>query len=178
VTVLLVPGLWNSGPENPQSVWERERTDCVRVVQRDWETPARDEWVATLQAAVTRTDGPVVLAAHSLGCALVAHWARSPGASTERVHGALLVAPTDPEAPSYPAGPTGFAPMPREKLPFRTLVVASSNDVYVSMERAREYARAWGARLVDAGPVGHINADSKLGRWVFGEKLLDELLAT
>ena len=67
--------------------------------------------------------------------------------------------------------------MPRERLPFRAIVVASSDDVYVSMERAREYAAAWGARLVDAGPVGHINADSKLGRWTFGEQLLDELAA-
>ena len=35
--ILLVPGLWNSGPEHWQSYWERERTDCRRVLQKDWE---------------------------------------------------------------------------------------------------------------------------------------------
>jgi predicted alpha/beta hydrolase family esterase len=71
--VLLLPGLWNSGPENPQSYWERERGDCERVVQREWETPRREEWVATLEQAVRAARAPVVLSAHSLGCALVAH---------------------------------------------------------------------------------------------------------
>jgi serine hydrolase len=168
--------LWNSGPENPQSYWERGRRDCVRVVQRDWERPACEEWVATLESAVRAADPPLVLSAHSLGCALVAHWAGTAGSSVGRVRGALLVAPSDVDDPAYPEGPTGFTPMPRRRLPFRTLVVASSNDVYVSMQRAREYAEAWGAELVDAGPIGHINADSKLGDWLFGRRLLEGLL--
>lgn len=174
--VLLVPGLWNSGPDNPQSAWERERTDCVRVVQREWERPRRAEWVETLEAAIRRAPEPVVLAAHSLGCALVAHWAGRPSASLAQVRGALLVAPSDVEQPAYPEGPTGFAPMPRERLPFRSIVVRSSNDVYVSVARAAEFARAWGAEVVDAGPVGHINADSGLGSWEFGQRLLERLL--
>jgi predicted alpha/beta hydrolase family esterase len=174
--VLLLPGLWNSGPENPQSYWERERGDCVRVVQDDWETPRREVWVATLEQAVRGARDPVVLSAHSLGCALLAHWAESAGASVGRIRGALLVAPSDVEAPSYPAGPTGFDPMPRRKLPFQAIVVASSNDKYVSMERASTFAAAWGARLVAAGALGHINADSDLGNWPAGQKLLDDLL--
>ena len=85
-------------------------------------------------------DGPVVFAAHSLGCALVAHWAASSKQLT-RVRGALLVAPSDVEAPSYPAGTVGFAPMPLRKLPFSSIVVASSDDEYVAPERATQLHR-------------------------------------
>ena len=174
--ILLVPGLWNSGPENWQSYWERERGDCRRVVQGDWERPRREDWVATLEEAVRAAPAPVVLAAHSLACATVAHWAASAGASVGKVRGALLVAPSDVESPRYPEGPTGFAPMPRQPLPFPTLVVASSDDMYVSPERAREYAAAWNARLVEVGALGHINADSKLGNWPQGQALLAQLV--
>src|SRR5437764_7761039 len=106
--VLLLPGLWNSGPENWQSYWERERKDCVRVVQSDWETPRREDWVLTLERAVAAAPRPVVLAAHSLGCALVAHWAASPRASIQQVRGALLDAPCDDEAASYPCWSIGL----------------------------------------------------------------------
>ena len=174
--VLLLPGLWNSGPENWQSYWERERDDCLRVVQSEWETPRREDWVATLEKAVAAAPEPVVLAAHSLACTLVAHWAGSPGATIRNVRGALLVAPSDVEAPSYPKGPRGFEPMPQRPLPFRAVVVASSDDPYVSLPRARQFAQAWGARLFEAGALGNINADSRLGSWPQGQALLGELL--
>src|SRR3954468_10163898 len=114
--VLLVPGLWNSGPENWQSYGERERGDCVRVVQSDWETPRREDWVRTLEKAVATAPEPVVLAAHSLACTLVAHWAGSPGATGGNGGGAVMVAPGAVEAPPSPKGPRGFEPMPRRTL--------------------------------------------------------------
>jgi predicted alpha/beta hydrolase family esterase len=174
--ILLVPGLWNSGPEHWQSYWERERTDCRRVLQREWETPRCGDWVAALDAAVAGSSLPVVLAAHSLGCALVAHWA-SGSRHLGKVRGALLVAPSDVEAPSYPTGTTGFAPMPLRKLPFRSIVVMSSDDQYVTPGRARQFAQAWGSQLVDVGPKGHINSASGLGMWPEGFALVEELRA-
>jgi predicted alpha/beta hydrolase family esterase len=173
-SVLIIPGLYNSGPEHWQSHWERARGDCLRVEQRDWDTPTRADWVATLDAAVSTMRGPPVLVAHSTGCATVAHWAATAGA---RARGALLVAPSDPEAPSYPPGPVGFSPMPMAKLPFPTIVVASDDDEYVTPERAAAFAHAWGARLVRLGRAGHINSGSGLGSWLDGQRLLEELLA-
>jgi len=96
-------------------------------------------------------------------------------ANLERVRGALLVAPSDPEGPSYPEGPTGFAPMPLQRLPFPSIVVASRDDQYVTIERAREYATAWGSELVDVGDAGHINSSSGLGSWPAGYGLLQRL---
>jgi len=50
--VLLLPGLYDSGPEHWQSYWEREVPGATRIVQRDWDTPAREEWVEALEDAV------------------------------------------------------------------------------------------------------------------------------
>lgn len=178
VTTLLLPGLFDSGPDHWQSHWQRSDPTCRRVEQADWATPRCVDWVATLDAAIEALDGPAVLVAHSSACALVAHWAR--GASTarlDRVRGALLVAPTDPDGPHYPAGPTGFAPLPMDRLPFASIVVASIDDRYVTPTRARQYAAAWGSTFVGIGAAGHINGASGLGAWPEGQALLLRLRA-
>ena len=94
------------------------------------------------------------------------------------MHGALLVAPSDVDAPSYPAGPTGFGPMPLDPVPFPTIVVASDDDPYVALDRARLFAGRWGSELVEAPGTGHLNSDSGLGDWPGGLALVDRLLRT
>lgn len=176
IRTLILPGLYDSGPEHWQSHWERADPTCVRVQQVDWDMPRREDWQATLDAAIGAAPTPALLVAHSSSCALVAHWAAvALPERLARVRGALLVAPSDPEAPSYPAGPTGFAPMPLARLPFPAIVVASTNDEYVTAARARTFADAWGAALVDVGPLGHVNSASGLGAWPAGRALLDRL---
>jgi len=64
------------------------------------------------------------------------------------------------------------------KLPFPSILVASSNDPWLTMECAREFATAWGSQLENAGPAGHINADSGFGPWPIGEMLLGELMSS
>jgi predicted alpha/beta hydrolase family esterase len=174
VTVLTIPGLWNSGTEHWQSYWERSY-GYRRVLQREWETPDRAEWVATLEAAAAATTGPLVLAGHSLGCTLIAYWSAATRHAT-RVRGVLLVAPSDVEAPSYPSGTTGFTPMPHAPLAFPAIVAASTDDPYVTMPRAESFAAAWGARFVSVGAKGHINSDSRLGMWPEGHALLEPWL--
>lgn len=168
--VLTLAGLWNSGPQHWQTLWEARYPQLRRVEHRDWNNPQRDEWVAELDAAVAACQGAPVLLGHSLGCMLAAHWAHS--GSPLRAAGALLVAPADVEAPSYPIAPNGFAPVPLAKLPFPCIVAASTDDPFVSRERARAFAGAWGARFVEIGPAGHVNADSGHGEWPEGERLL------
>jgi predicted alpha/beta hydrolase family esterase len=170
--VLLLPGLHTSGPEHWQSHWEREHPDFQRVEQRDWETPDRQEWVETLNRAIAAETSPAVLVAHSLACCLVAHWAAT---HEGPVHGALLVGPSDVEAASYPPGTTGFAPMPLARLPFPSIVVASTDDPYITVSRAERFAAAWGSRLEVVGALGHINSASGLGSWPEGFAFLREL---
>ncbi|MFP5394414.1 MAG: RBBP9/YdeN family alpha/beta hydrolase [Gammaproteobacteria bacterium] len=168
--VLTLPGLGDSGPRHWQTLWERKHPDWRRVTHRDWVKPEQAEWVAELDAAILLSEGPPLLVAHSLACALVAHWAQS--GSTMAVAGAILVAPADPEAPGFPPEASGFAPMPMARLPFPTIVVASSSDPYVTPERAAAFAQAWGSRLIELGDAGHINADSGHGDWPAGERIV------
>lgn len=171
--VLTIPGLWNSGPEHWQTVWERERPDCRRVELGCWDDPIRNVWMSRVDQAVHEAQGDVVLVAHSLGCHAVAWWARLLGPSgMSRIRGALLVAPPDVDLAGADARLARFGPTPTVALPFPALVVASRDDHYATIERSRAMADAWGAFLVDVGELGHINAASALGEWSQGQQLL------
>ena len=173
---LILPGLHNSDPDHWQSRWEAEDETLQRVIQDNWETPHCAEWVARLEQALESTGTETLLVAHSAGCALVAHWAV--GCQRGRVRGARLVAPSDPEAANFPSGPSGFAPMPLVRFPFPTVVVASSNDPFVTVVRAQTFARAWGSKFVMIGEAGHINSSSGLSDWPEGLVLLNTLRET
>lgn len=185
-SLIIIPGRDNSGPEHWQTLWEGKFFGCVRVAQRDWAAPRREAWVAGLEETVAAQPGPVILIAHSLGCITVAHWAAqrvAPPAPAGRarkgpgVAAALLVAPPDLTRPGAdPAMVGSFLPVPHSRLPFRSIVVASTNDPYGSIGVARELAQAWGSEFVDVGALGHINADSNLRDWPQGQSLLRKLM--
>jgi predicted alpha/beta hydrolase family esterase len=103
----------------------------------------------------------------------VAHLAQT---TKHHIKGAFLVAPSDPLGDAYPPEPQGFAPVPLVRLPFPSIVVASEDDIYVSLEQAKRYAEAWGSRFVNIGAQGHINSASNLGEWQEGLALLQTLL--
>lgn len=175
--VLTIPGLNNSGPGHWQTIWEEKRGDCERVDLGSWASPNRNSWVTRLDAAIGEVDGPVILAAHSLGCLAVAWWgALQSQAYGWPVAGALLVAPPDCDRMETPETIGGFAPVPKMSLPFPSILVASRNDPYIFYERAHSIGKYWGSQVVDAGHSGHINAQSGLGEWRFGQSLLDRLL--
>ncbi|MFJ2778622.1 RBBP9/YdeN family alpha/beta hydrolase [Kitasatospora sp. NPDC087315] len=177
-TYLVLPGYQNSGPEHWQSRWEAaEPAAFRRVRQEDWDHPDPESWVARLDAAVVdaAADGPVVLVAHSLGCVTVARWvAAAPAGRTAAVRGALLVAPADVDHADVQEL-TGFRPVALRPFPFPSVVVSSTDDPWVAPDRARAFARAWGARYVEPGAYGHLNAESGLGDWPAGRNLLLEL---
>jgi len=174
--ILIVPGYTNSGPGHWQSLWEAAMPTARRVQMPSWEHPRRIEWAAALDEAIARagdTGETPLLVAHSLGCLAVVHWALDGG---QPVHGALLVAPPDVERPDTLEILRDFAPIPRFGLPFPSRVVASSDDPYVSIDRARAFAEAWGSDFTDLGPRGHVNTASGFGEWPRGEALLADLL--
>jgi uncharacterized protein len=171
--VLIHPGLGNSGEQHWQTLWELRFPKFIRVQQRDWDTPVCDDWIAVLDEYVMKHDpASIILVGHSLACSTIGYWAAR---HNRKIKGALLVAPSDTEAESYPPGTTGFKPMPTNKLPFPSITVMSTNDPYVSIDRARAFAKAWGSELINLGDAGHINAASNLGFWEFGLELLKRL---
>ncbi|WP_420152990.1 RBBP9/YdeN family alpha/beta hydrolase [Siphonobacter sp.] len=171
-TVLIHPGLGNSGEGHWQTLWQ-DQYNLERVQQRDWETPICTDWVQTLDKAVLRAGvSNVILVGHSLACVTIAYWAEL---YKRPIKAALLVAPSDTEAASYPSGTTGFSPMPTVKLPFPSIVVRSTNDPYMTMERAQDMAEAWGSELITITNAGHINVGSGYGSWPAGLELLQQL---
>jgi predicted alpha/beta hydrolase family esterase len=169
--IYLLPGWQDSGPGHWQTSWESLHGD-TRVVQDDWLWPRRGDWMARLDEVLLAAPAtPVLLAAHSLGCQLVAAWAGH-SRLTGRVAGALLVALPDTERADMPPQLHGWRPMPRAPLPFPAIAVISSDDPYGAPARMRAVAADWGARIVEAGPRGHLNAESGLGDWPEGRALL------
>jgi predicted alpha/beta hydrolase family esterase len=171
--VLILPGWQSSGPAHWQSRWEALYGD-VRVEQHDWMRPLRGDWIARLEDVLLSQTGPSILVAHSLGCLLTAAWA-SHSRNTHLVAGALLVAPGDPEREELQAALKSWMPVPLNKLPFKSILLASQNDPYCSFARATGFANAWGSECIDYGARGHINADSGLGDWPEGRTLLAHL---
>lgn len=168
-SIIIVPGWRDSGPGHWQTLWAERLPQARRVVQDDWHTPTRSAWVARLEETVLEQPGPVVIVAHSLGCITTAHMKPEVAA---RVSGALLVAPADPERRAVLSD---FAPVPYAALPYRSILVASSNDPYCPIRLAGAYARAWGSEFVRLQNAGHINVDSGHGEWPLGRALLQSL---
>jgi hypothetical protein len=169
IQTIIVPGWRDSGPGHWQSLWAERLPNAVRVVQDDWISPTRRAWVATLERNILAAPGPVVVVAHSLGCIATAHVAPE---VAQRIQGALLVAPADPERRAVL---NDFAPVPYARLPYRSVLVASSNDPFCPIRLAGAYARAWGSEFVRLQQAGHINVESGFGEWPLGLALLHSL---
>lgn len=170
---LNVPGLYNSGEAHWQTRWEQLFPETfLRVQQNDWDNPSKDAWVTRLNETIMELDTPTILVAHSLGCITAVHWSVSH--YSPFISGALLVAPADVEN-STKEKLKSFAPVPVDKLDIPTMVVASMDDPFCSMQRAAKWAAYWGARFVGVGNKGHINSDSDLGNWEEGIALKKEL---
>jgi predicted alpha/beta hydrolase family esterase len=174
--ILIVPGLGGSGQHHWQTYLERSFPGASRVHQDDWDRPDREAWTERLAAAVDAAPG-AVLVAHSLGCAVVVHAAAA--RPDLPVAAALLVAPADVDRDREHDATDrlhGFAPMPCTALPFRSVVVASTDDPYLTVARARAFADDWGAEFIEAGALGHINVDAGFGPWSDGERMLRRLI--
>jgi predicted alpha/beta hydrolase family esterase len=165
--ILIVPGYENSGVDHWQSRWERQLSTARRVEQESWDAPNKDEWIERIAQDVKRARKPVVLVGHSLGVVAIAHAA--PQLSQDKVQGAFLVGLPDVERPDFfPAMDRTFAPIPRDPLPFPSVLIASRTDPHCGFEKAEDIAYAWGSAIVDAGDAGHINTDSGHGPWPEG----------
>ena len=160
--ILILPGWQGSSLDHWQSRWERLH-GYVRVEQHDWQRPLRGDWIARLEDVLLGCTEPAVLVAHSLGCMAVAAWAGH-SQNTHRVKAALLVAAPDTQRDDVRSLLPGWT-VAVQKLPFKTLVFASSNDPFCGLEQARQFASGWGANLINMGARGHLNADSGLGDW-------------
>lgn len=175
--IIILPGIGNSGATHWQTIWEIGDARMTRFHPSDWDRPELEDWIDALDRAIEQATRPPLLIAHSLACLLVAHWAThwATHGATGRPHpvrGAFLVAVPDPASPVFPTEAASFANPPAARLPFPSLVVASSNDPYGTLAHARASADIWGSQLVEAGAHGHLNGASGLGAWPEGNAAL------
>ncbi|MDQ8703561.1 alpha/beta hydrolase [Streptomyces sp. LHD-70] len=178
-TVVIVPGLRDHVPHHWQTLLA-ERLDTVRLLP-PLQTGRlnRDAQVAALERTLGEISGPVVLVAHSAGVVTVVHWAQQ---HQHTVRGALLATPPDFAAPLGEGHPSpddlsenGWTPVPMKPLPFPSIVAASTDDPLAAYDRVAEMADAWGSRLVNLGPVGHLNPASGYGEWPRADEFVREL---
>jgi uncharacterized protein len=180
-TVLIVPGLRDPVAQHWQTLLAA-RQPRVRSVspmgREDLDCTAR---VAAIEREAQAVEGPLVIVAHSAGCIMVAHWAMQ---TKRAVRGALLATPPDLESSAPDGYPTidalragGWLPVPRTRLPFRSIVAASRNDLLGRFDRVAELALDWGGALADLGEVGHLNPASGHGDWPQAEVFVAQLSA-
>ena len=180
-TVLIVPGLRDHVSEHWQTLLTARLPQVRTVPPMGREDLNCADRIKAIEREIAAIEGPVVIVAHSGGCVMVAHWAQITR-HADAVRGALLATPPDFDSP-MPAGyPSldalqagGWLPVPRERLPFRSLVALSRNDPLGEYERVGELARAWGSETVDLGSVGHLNPASGFGEWPQAEEFVREL---
>lgn len=172
--ILIAPGLGNSGPEHWQRRWGGRMSTARFIEQADWETPVLADWVDRIAQEVRVSTRPVVLIGHSLSVGAIVHAAQL-RLKDDKVRGAFLVSPPDFEGPNIPPEAEAFAP-PTDPLPFPSMVVVSTSDPLVTVERAQGFAADWGADFQQAGDAGHINVASGHGPWPEGLLMLGEFM--
>jgi len=173
--ILVLPGLGNAGPGHWQRRWG-ERFSTARFVEQDeWEKPELGRWVYEIERAIMLATRPVVLIAHSLAVPAVVHTAQR--LTDTKVRGAFLVSAPDLELnPNVPPATAPFRNVPRDPLPFPSMLIASTSDPFCTVERAAEFASCWGSDFHLAGDAGHINVASGHGPWPEGLMMFTRLM--
>ncbi|KYQ70868.1 RBBP9/YdeN family alpha/beta hydrolase [Acinetobacter pragensis] len=178
-TVLIIPGLRDHVAEHWQTLLESRLAKVRSVAPAEIDQLNCANRVARIQAELEKIQGPVILVAHSAGVLMTLHWAVQ---HQHDIQGALLVAPPD-LSQSWPANypspdllkKEGWSPLPNQKLPFPSIVVASTNDHLAQFDEVEQMAKVWGSQLVNAGAVGHLNPAAGFGSWPMAEQLIAQL---
>ena len=179
-TTVFVPGLRDHVAEHWQTHMAASIPGSVTVEPLTENRLSRAARVAALEATLAGIEGDIYLVAHSAGVLTTVFWDQ---VTTRPIRAALLVAPADVESPfpaPYPEKDAleanGWLPIPRVPLSFPSIVVASRNDPLAAFDKVTDLAHCWGARLHDAGDVGHLNPAAGFGPWPEGYLLWVEML--
>jgi predicted alpha/beta hydrolase family esterase len=179
--VLIVPGLRDHVDTHWQTLLAKKLSKVKVVPPMGREDLGCAKRVAAIEEAVSSMRDPVLIVAHSGGCITVAHWALS-SKYLDQVCGAVLAVPPDFETPmpeGYPSisalNAGAWLPVPRQRLPFRSLVCTSRNDPLASGESAQKLAKCWQSEIIDLGEVGHLNPASGYGEWPMALELIQRL---
>ena len=180
-TVVIVPGLRGHVADHWQTLLAKQIPGARTVPPLHAFELSLAARVIALDDVLANIAGPVILVAHSAGVPITVQWAQR---ATRSIHGALLATPPDFSTPlpdGYPTPETlrdnGWLPTPRSRLPFPSIVAASTDDPLADFDSVAAMAADWGSRLVDVGPVGHLNPAAGYGPWPAARGFVDALRA-
>ncbi len=165
--VIIVPGLRNSDEHHWQSLWQAKLPNSKRIELDTWDTPNLEKWSAAIIKVLAELNQPAVLIAHSFGTLASASVAEK---FPEKIAALLLVAPADPDKFSI------AHQLPQSPLSPPTKIIASSNDPWMSDNKAAYWALQWSADFLRLNNAGHINSESNLGMWPEGVQELHQLV--
>ena len=175
VRLLVVPGLNDSGPAHWQT-WLQQQYGrrAVRVEQDDWARADLTHWSQRI-AATLAAHPPArwVAVAHSFGClALLHHLAhrRAAAQGSTGVQAAVLVAPAEPMKFGVASA------LPRSRLAWPSVLLASETDPWMSFDSVCAWARVWGAPLISLGDAGHINTEAGFGPLPQAKTLVERMI--
>jgi uncharacterized protein len=163
---LIIPGYMGSGEQHWQTWMQTKIQDATRVEQL-WDAPVLATWVENVESVVEQATEPVWLVAHSFGCLV-----------------SVLVAPADPErftpsglrAERYWDTNLSVKPLiPTQKLNCPSLIIASDDDPWMQISKAKEWGELWGSQLEILSAAGHINTASGYGPWPAGLERFQKL---
>jgi predicted alpha/beta hydrolase family esterase len=179
--VLIIPGLRDHVQAHWQTILAAKLSHAVTIAPMGRNALSCSDRVHAIEKQVAQCPLPVIVVAHSAGCLMLAHWAKTTKLA-HKVKGALLAVPPDFETPMPEGYPTmqaleqaGWFPVPKQTLPFSSLVAVSHNDPLCQLSKALALASCWGSEVVDLGRVGHLNPASNFGEWAQAESLIERL---
>lgn len=173
INYFIIPGLGGSGEDHWQTFFEKTQKNFIRIEQENWLKPNIDKWIETIETSLSIVNPEsVILVAHSLGCLTVAEWAKR---YNRKIKGILLVAPPDVQLLHKELKYQVFENVPLQKINTKTILVASTNDHWATIELSASYAKKWGSEFVNIGNAGHINNLSGYGEWKEGLEILKRL---
>jgi predicted alpha/beta hydrolase family esterase len=171
--ILVVPGLNGADDRHWLTWFEHELAGATRIDHDEWNDPVLARWAGRVKHSIDRGSGPVWIVAHGFGCLASVMAAAD---RTDRVAGALLISPADPELFSADGArvsaddsrlryPSISGLLPQSPLEFTSLVVARTDDPWMRLTTASQWAERWGSRLVLASSLGVANPDTLQGPW-------------
>lgn len=180
--ILIVPGLYGSELQHWQSWMEHKLPNTIRVEQEDWDNAILSVWANQILHYIDQLSGRVWIIAHSFGCLASVYAANK---RPERIAGAMFVVMADPASfnskgfvrgePYITTIDSVSTYLPKQPLGFPSVVVSSSNDPWMKVEKAELWADSWQSRFINIGAAGHINVASGFGAWPQGLQIFKQL---
>jgi len=172
--LLIVPRIGGPDQGDWPSRWAAKLSTARFVMACGGQARTAEAWREAIHKAAREATRPALFVGHGVGAAAIAQAAQA--LAVADVRGAFLVAPPDEAGLRRAAGEDWR--LPRLRLPWPSLVIASRNDPDGACDAVAALAADWGAEMIDAGFAGGLDAASGHGPWPEGLMRLAAFMKT